>query len=141
VQQAINREQTFEQTREVVEQVRARGVRSVNCDVLYGLPHQTRIRWTAPSNRLCLLEPDRIALFGYAHVPWMKTHQKMIDESALPDVTERFAQMNRASSSLTAAGYTAIGIDHFALPGDSLADRGGIRRDAPQFPGLHKRHR
>ncbi|MEM5491578.1 oxygen-independent coproporphyrinogen III oxidase [Hoeflea sp. AS16] len=121
VQKAINREQTFEQTREVVEQVRARGVKSVNCDVLYGLPHQTRNSVDRTIKQVLTLEPDRIALFGYAHVPWMKTHQKMIDESVLPDLTERFAQMNRAASSLTSAGYTAIGIDHFALPGDSLA--------------------
>ncbi|WP_299861183.1 oxygen-independent coproporphyrinogen III oxidase [uncultured Hoeflea sp.] len=121
VQKAINREQTFEQTREVVEQVRARGVRSVNCDVLYGLPHQTRETLDRTIAQVVSLSPDRIALFGYAHVPWMKTHQKMIDETVLPDVTERFAQMNRASSQLTTAGYTAIGIDHFALPADSLA--------------------
>lgn len=121
VQKAINREQTFEQTREVVEQVRARGVRSVNCDVLYGLPHQTRHSVDRTIKQVLSLKPDRIALFGYAHVPWMKTHQKMIDEQALPDLTERFAQMNRAASSLTSAGYTAIGIDHFALPADSLA--------------------
>jgi len=121
VQKAINREQTFEQTREVVEQVRARGVKSVNCDVLYGLPHQTRNSVDRTIKQVLTLEPDRIALFGYAHVPWMKTHQKMIDESVLPDLTERFAQMNRAASSLTSAGYTAIGIDHFALPCDSLA--------------------
>ena len=132
VQKAINREQTFEQTRDVVEQVRARGVRSVNCDVLYGLPHQTRQSVERTIDQVLSLEPDRIALFGYAHVPWMKTHQKMIDESVLPDVTERFAQMNRAASTLTSAGYTAIGIDHFALPGDSLAvaaASGAMRRN------------
>ncbi|PWV98955.1 anaerobic coproporphyrinogen III oxidase [Hoeflea marina] len=121
VQKAINREQTFEQTREVVDQVRARGVRSINCDVLYGLPHQTRQTVERTIAQVLSLAPDRIALFGYAHVPWMKTHQKMIDESVLPDVTERFAQMNRGASLITAAGYTAIGIDHFALPADSLA--------------------
>lgn len=121
VQKAINREQTFEQTREVIEQVRSRGVMSVNCDVLYGLPHQTRQSLDRTIEQVLSLAPDRIALFGYAHVPWMKTHQRMIDEAALPDVTERFAQMNRASSLLTTSGYTAIGIDHFALPGDSLA--------------------
>ena len=132
VQKAINREQTFEQTRDVVEQVRARGVRSVNCDVLYGLPHQTRQSVDCTIKQVLSLEPDRIALFGYAHVPWMKTHQKMIDETALPDLTERFAQMNRAASTLTSAGYTPIGIDHFALPGDSLAvaaASGAMRRN------------
>jgi len=132
VQKAINREQTFEQTRDVVEQVRARGVRSVNCDVLYGLPHQTRQSVDHTIKQVLSLQPDRIALFGYAHVPWMKTHQKMIDESVLPDLTERFAQMNRAASTLTSAGYTAIGIDHFALPADSLAvaaASGAMRRN------------
>jgi oxygen-independent coproporphyrinogen-3 oxidase len=132
VQKAINREQTFEQTRDVVEQVRARGVRSVNCDVLYGLPHQTRQSVDQTIKQVLSLAPDRIALFGYAHVPWMKTHQKMIDEAALPDLTERFAQMNRAASTLTSSGYTAIGIDHFALPADSLAiaaASGSMRRN------------
>lgn len=132
VQKAINRKQSFEQTRDVVEQVRSRGVRSVNCDVLYGLPHQTRQSVERTIGQVLSLAPDRIALFGYAHVPWMKTHQKMIDEAALPDLTERFAQMNRAASALTSAGYTAIGIDHFALPGDSLAiaaASGAMRRN------------
>lgn len=132
VQLAINREQTFEQTKSVIDAVRARGVRSVNCDVLYGLPFQTRASVEKTIGQVLTLEPDRIALFGYAHVPWMKNHQRMIDETALPDITERFAQMNRASSQLTAAGYTAIGIDHFALPGDSLsiaAASGTMRRN------------
>ena len=135
VQKAINREQTFEQTRGVVEEVRARGVRSVNCDVLYGLPFQTRESVERTVDQIISLVPDRIALFGYAHVPWMKTHQKMIDEAILPDVTERFAQMNRASSQLTAAGYTAIGIDHFALPGDSLAVAAASGRLRRNFQG------
>lgn len=121
VQKAINRDQSFEQTLRVVNEVRARGVRSVNCDVLYGLPHQTRKTVEKTIAQVLSLAPDRIALFGYAHVPWMKTHQKMIDETVLPNVTERFAQMNRGASQITAAGYTAIGIDHFALPADSLA--------------------
>lgn len=132
VQQAINREQTFEQTKSVVDAVRQRGVRSVNCDVLYGLPFQTRASVDETIKQVLSLAPDRIALFGYAHVPWMKNHQRMIDESALPDVTERFAQMNRASSQITNAGYTAIGFDHFALPGDNLsiaAATGHMRRN------------
>lgn len=121
VQKAINRLQSFEQTREVIEQVRARGVKSVNCDVLYGLPYQTRESVHKTLEQVLSFSPDRIALFGYAHVPWMKTHQKMIPDEALPDVTERFAQMNDAAAQVTAAGYAAIGIDHFALPTDSLA--------------------
>jgi oxygen-independent coproporphyrinogen-3 oxidase len=121
VQQAINRIQTFEQTRSVVEAVRARGVRSVNCDILYGLPYQTVETVERTVNDILSLDPDRIALFGYAHVPWMKKHQTMIDEAILPDVRERYAQMTKAAERLVNAGYEPIGIDHFAKPADSLA--------------------
>jgi oxygen-independent coproporphyrinogen-3 oxidase len=121
VQKAINRLQTFEQTRSVVEAVRARGVQSVNCDVLYGLPHQTIASLERTVSDIISLDPDRIALFGYAHVPWMKKHQTMIPDAALPDVRQRFAQMARASDMLISAGYEAIGIDHFAKPADALA--------------------
>lgn len=121
VQQAINRLQSFEQTRGVVEAMRSRGVRSVNCDVLYGLPYQTADYLNATIDQVLSLSPDRMALFGYAHVPWMKTHQKMIDEHALPGVEARFAAARGAAARITAAGYEAVGIDHFALPGDSLA--------------------
>lgn len=132
VQKAINRIQTFEQTREVVEAVRARGVRSVNCDILYGLPHQTLETMAETVRAILSLSPDRIALFGYAHVPWMKKHQNMIDEKALPGVVARYAQMTMAAGMLTAAGYEAIGIDHFARPGDTLAvaaREGTLRRN------------
>ena len=132
VQKAINRLQTFEQTRSVVEAVRARGVRSVNCDLLYGLPHQTLDTLAATVNQILTLDPDRIALFGYAHVPWMKKHQTMIKEEVLPDVDARFEQSRMAARMLIEAGYQAIGIDHFAKPGDSmaLADREGrLRRN------------
>ena len=76
------------------------------------------------------LEPDRIALFGYGHVPWAKTHQKMIDEDALPDVDERFAQASLATGLLNEAGYRTIGLDHFARPDDTLAlaERDGTLR-------------
>nr|WP_316654594.1 oxygen-independent coproporphyrinogen III oxidase [uncultured Gellertiella sp.] len=132
VQKAINRIQTFAQTKEVVDAVRARGVRSVNCDILYGLPHQTLATLEATVTDIISLSPDRIALFGYAHVPWMKKHQTMIPEQALPDASARFAQMQRAAGMLVAAGYQPVGIDHFARPGDKLAiaDREGrLRRN------------
>ena len=121
VQTAINRIQTFEQTRHVVESVRKRGVHSVNCDVLYGLPFQTIETVTRTIDAVISLDPDRIALFGYAHVPWMKKHQTMIKEDSLPDVYARFLQMRRAGDQLWDAGYQAIGIDHFAKPGDRMA--------------------
>lgn len=121
VQAAINRMQSFEQTEFVVRKFREHGVASVNIDLVYGLPHQTRSSLEATLQRVLSLEPDRIALFGYAHLPARITHQRLIDEAALPDMTERFAQANRATSRLTQAGYVAVGLDHFALSGDTLA--------------------
>ncbi|MCM2292881.1 oxygen-independent coproporphyrinogen III oxidase [Allorhizobium sp. BGMRC 0089] len=132
VQRAINRIQTFEQTQSVVAAVRSRGAASVNCDILYGLPHQTVARLEKTVENILSLKPDRVALFGYAHVPWMKKHQTMIDEAVLPGLDERYAQMTAAASLLTHAGYDAIGIDHFALPDDSLAvsaRQGQLRRN------------
>lgn len=121
VQEAINRIQTFDQTKEVIDQVRAHGAGSVNVDLLYGLPHQTRDSVEATLRQVLTLKPDRIALFGYAHVPWMKKHQTMIPDKLLPGAVERFAQSNRAASILKADGYQGIGIDHFARAGDSMA--------------------
>lgn len=132
VQTAINRLQSFEQTRSVVDAVRERGVQSVNCDLLYGLPYQTIASLERTVSDIVSLRPDRIALFGYAHVPWMKKHQTMIPEEALPDIGERFRQTNHATELLLAAGYEAIGIDHFALPQDRLAvasREGRLRRN------------
>jgi oxygen-independent coproporphyrinogen-3 oxidase len=132
VQKAINRIQTFEQTRTVVEQVRLRGVHSVNCDIVYGLPHQTLQSFETTVSDILSLVPDRIALFGYAHVPWMKKHQTMIDDASLPGAEARFELNKAASAMIVAAGYQAIGIDHFALPGDSLAvamQKGTLRRN------------
>jgi oxygen-independent coproporphyrinogen-3 oxidase len=121
VQKAINRDQSFEDTKAVIEGLRARGVGSVNLDILYGLPHQTQATVVATVDKVLSLRPDRIALFGYAHVPWFKKHQTMIDEAALPGADERLAQSLAAAEAIVAAGYDAIGLDHFALPGDSLA--------------------
>ncbi|QEE44031.1 oxygen-independent coproporphyrinogen III oxidase [Rhizobium sp. WL3] len=132
VQKAINRIQTFEQTKSVVDAVRARGVHSVNCDILYGLPYQTEATVAETVKDILSLAPDRIALFGYAHVPWMKKHQTMIKEEVLPGLEERFAQMNLAASMLVDAGYEPVGIDHFALPTDSMAiatREGRLRRN------------
>ena len=121
VQAAINRPQTFEQTRAVVDAMRARGVASVNLDMLYGLPHQTLETVDDTVAKILSLDPDRIALFGYEHVPWMKKHQTMIDETVLPDVAQRFAQADRAATLLTENGYRRIGMDHFARAHDTLS--------------------
>ena len=121
VQAAINRPQTFEQTRAVVDAMRRRGVRSVNLDMLYGLPHQALETVDDTVAKILSLKPDRIALFGYAHVPWMKKHQTMIDETVLPDVEERFRQASRAAALLTGNGYRRVGMDHFARQHDALS--------------------
>jgi oxygen-independent coproporphyrinogen-3 oxidase len=132
VQAAINRPQSFDATRAVVEGMRARGLGSVNLDVLYGLPHQTVETVLATMEQVLTLAPDRVALFGYAHVPWMKKHQRLIDETALPDAAARLMQSTAAAERLARAGYVAIGIDHFARPDDSLgiaAASGGLKRN------------
>jgi oxygen-independent coproporphyrinogen-3 oxidase len=132
VQQVINRIQSFDDTARVVENVRARGVGSVNLDLLYGLPHQTMDGVATTIRQTLSLRPDRLALFGYAHVPWFKKHQTMIDEGSLPDAGERLAQADEARRIILEAGYRAIGIDHFALASDSLAlaaQSGRLRRN------------
>jgi oxygen-independent coproporphyrinogen-3 oxidase len=132
VQKAINRLQSFEQTRAVVEAMRARGVASVNLDLLYGLPFQTEAGLARTISAALELRPDRVALFGYAHVPWMKPHQKMIPEDALPDRHTRFAQAMLAGEMLVGAGLEPIGFDHFARPDDTLAKaarQGRLRRN------------
>ena len=121
VQAAINREQSFESTRDVVEGLRARGVSSVNLDLLYGLPHQDCDTLAATVAQALSLSPDRIALFGYAHVPWFKKHQTMIPEEALPGARERYEQAMMAAGMIEAAGYQRIGLDHFARPDDGMA--------------------
>ncbi|TPL94525.1 oxygen-independent coproporphyrinogen III oxidase [Mesorhizobium sp. B2-3-11] len=121
VQKAINREQSFLQTKQVVDGVRSRGTKSVNLDLLYGLPHQTLQSIATTVEQALTLAPDRVALFGYAHVPWFKRHQTMIDEVWLPDPAQRLGQSQLAAEMIETAGYQAVGLDHFAKPGDSLA--------------------
>ena len=121
VQRAINRIQPYAMTAKVVEEVRAAGIKSVNLDLMYGLPHQTVDSVLEQVDLAHGLAPDRIALFGYAHVPWMKTHQRLIDEAALPGLGERFEQSQAAAMRLRALGYVAIGFDHFARREDGLA--------------------
>ncbi|WP_418137090.1 oxygen-independent coproporphyrinogen III oxidase [Agrobacterium sp. El2ro-1b] len=132
VQKTINRIQSFQQTKSVVDAVRARGVHSVNCDILYGLPFQTCETLKKTVGQIVSLDPDRVTLFGYAHVPWMKKHQSLIPEHALPDIAERYRQMTMAGEMLKQAGYRAIGIDHFAKPADTLCqavEAGALRRN------------
>ena len=123
VQRSINREQSFELTKSVMEATRARGVRSVNVDLLYGLPFQTTESICSTVAQTLSLAPERIALFGYAHVPWFKKHQTMIKDEWLPDAKQRVQQSRTARAMILGGGYDEVGLDHFALPSDSLALR------------------
>ncbi len=135
VQNAINRKQSFETTREVVEGLRGRGVDSVNVDLLYGLPFQTLATLDRTIELSLSLRPDRVAIFGYAHVPWFKKHQTMIDEAVLPGPDARLEQAQGAARLICEAGYLPIGIDHFALPADSLAAAAREGRLTRNFQG------
>ena len=121
VQLAINRIQPPDMVARAVDGLRNAGVAGINFDLIYGLPHQTT-HTLLETIRLCNeINPDRIALFGYAHVPWMAKKQRLIDEAALPGPEARLDQAERATVALEAAGYQAIGLDHFARPDDPLA--------------------
>ena len=122
VQAAVNRTEGFESISRAVGWLREAGVRSINLDLMYGLPHQHTPNVIATLDSVLRLEPERIAMFGYAHVPWMKPHQKLINAAALPGAAERLDQSLAAGERLVRAGYVRVGMDHYALPGDELAD-------------------
>ena len=131
VQVAINRRQSFEETSTAIDRLRARGIRRFNVDLVYGLPRQSLETLATTLDQALTLGPDRFAVFGYAHVPWMKAHQKLIDEATLPDMAMRAAMATLVRDKLTSAGYLQIGLDHYARPGDRLAkaaDDGALRR-------------
>jgi oxygen-independent coproporphyrinogen-3 oxidase len=121
VQRAINRSQTVEQTEAAVYRLRRASVRGINFDLIYGLPHQTVASCLDTVERCVALRPDRFAVFGYAHVPSFKKHQRKIAEAALPDSFERHRQFETIAEALERAGYIRIGLDHFALPTDPMA--------------------
>jgi oxygen-independent coproporphyrinogen-3 oxidase len=132
VQNAIGRQQPFEITRACVEDLRAAGITSLNTDLVYGLPHQSLARIEDTIDKVLTFAPDRVALFGYAHVPWVSKRQKLIDEDALPGDLARYNLATRAGERFVEAGLTAIGIDHFARPGDTLTtalEAGRLRRN------------
>ena len=132
VQAAIGRPQTYELTRDTVESLRRHGIASVNIDMVYGLPFQGLAELKNTVELVQSLTPDRVALFGYAHVPWMAKRQKMISEDALPGAHERFEQAEMAAQMFASSGMDVIGIDHFAKPEDSLAvaaRNGHLRRN------------
>lgn len=121
VQATIGRVQSFDVTRAAADALRARGIGSLNADIVYGLPHQSNLRISDTVQRLLSLNPDRVALYGYAHVPWMARRQAMIPDDALPSAEERLGLFETAAELFLWDGYEAIGIDHFARPTDGLA--------------------
>lgn len=132
VQKAINRLQPAEMVRRSVEDLRDAGVEAINFDLIYGLPHQSVASLLTTIDLCAAMKPDRFALFGYAHVPWMAKKQRLIPEDALPDTSARHAQAQAAAARLTDAGYVPVGLDHFARAADPLAiaaQEGTLRRN------------
>lgn len=132
IQETIGRPQGFDITRDAVEMIRDTGVHSLNADILYGLPHQTKPRITDTVQKLLSFAPDRVALYGYAHVPWMAKRQQMIPSDALPTPEERLELFETARRLFVWDNYAEVGIDHFAAPSDGLAiaqKTGRLRRN------------
>lgn len=123
VQRAINRLQSEEQTAELVEAARALGYQGINVDLIYGLPFQRAETFAESLAAVLRLRPDRIALYSYAHVPWLRVAQRRFDSKGypLPGPEEKFALFRQATQALGAAGYRHLGLDHFALPDDELS--------------------
>ena len=121
VQRAINRVQSFDETAAATKGLRWAGITGINFDLIYGLPHQTVASCLDTVSQCVELRPDRFSVFGYAHVPTFKKHQRKIDDGSLPDSLERHHQSDAIAQALKQAGYLQIGLDHFALPGDEMA--------------------
>jgi oxygen-independent coproporphyrinogen III oxidase len=132
IQRTIGREQSYELTKRVADMIRDRGVGSLNADILYGLPHQTKARISDSVQKLLTLSPDRVALYGYAHVPWMSRRQQMIPSDTMPTPEERLRLFETAAELFRWDGYDDVGIDHFARPADGMAralKAGTLRRN------------
>ena len=133
VQEAVKRVQPLELTAHMVDRARELGFGSVNIDLIYGLPYQTAERFAANVDRIVeRLSPDRVAVFSYAHVPWIKPHQKALEGMPLPRGWEKFRIFAAAAERFLAAGYRFIGMDHFAKPDDELSralDAGALHRN------------
>lgn len=121
VQNAVNRIQPEEMTRRVVDWIRELKFESVNLDLIYGLPFQSLREFEKTVDTIIDISPDRIALFNYAHVPWMKKHMELIKEEDLPKPEDKLEILKMSVAKLTAAGYVFIGMDHFAKPNDDLS--------------------
>jgi oxygen-independent coproporphyrinogen-3 oxidase len=132
VQLAVNREQSVEQTLGVIDACRASGMRSVNVDLIYGLPRQTLEGFASTLETLLAVRPERFAIYGYAHMPHLFKAQRQIDPADLPDAQTKLQLLQLAIERLGAAGYRYIGMDHFAVPQDELSlaqERGSLHRN------------
>jgi oxygen-independent coproporphyrinogen-3 oxidase len=132
VQKAINRIQSYDQTARVTDKLRDMGIEAINFDLIYGLPYQTVASCEDTLERALRLKPDQLSVFGYAHVPWLKKHQRMIEWWSPPNPNQRLAQFAAISDQLIHAEYRRIGLDHFARPGNRLArclDAGTLHRN------------
>ena len=135
VQVAIDRNQDEASTRELYTYCRERGFPSINFDLIYGLPKQTPEGFARNLASVIEMRPDRVALYSYAHVPWIRGHQKYIEVEALPPREMKFALFLQAMHAFVGAGYQQIGMDHFALPTDELSQALGQRRLRRNFMG------
>lgn len=135
VQELIERWQTVEQTERLTEHARELGFHSVNFDLIYGLPGQTMETWDYTLDEVIRMRPDRLAIYSYARVPWIKPHQKRMEEERLPAPELKFRLFREARRRLLEAGWVEIGMDHFALPEDELARAVGERRLYRNFMG------
>jgi oxygen-independent coproporphyrinogen-3 oxidase len=135
VQDAIGRHQSVELTEALYRAARELGYRTINFDLVYGLPRQRLETFALTLDQALRLRPDRLALFSYAHVPWMRPHQRAIDEAELPDAVHKVRLFELARSKLLTAGYVQVGMDHFALPSDALAQARLVHRLHRNFQG------
>ena len=140
IQKRINRVQPFSTVRYAVQGLRRRGINKINLDLMYGLPGQRVAHVLNTIDKVMGLNPDRLAVFGYAHVPWFKKHQKMVETDAkdggLPGTEERLRQAEAARDAITEAGFAEIGMDHYAKPDDPMAiawRRGNRQRNFQGF--------
>ena len=134
VQKTVHRVQPYEETKRLYDYCRELGFDSINIDLIYGLPHQTAESFSDTVNKIIHMRPDRVAVFSYAHVPWMKKQQGSFARF-LPQGEEKFKIFMRAIEMLSQAGYRYIGLDHFALPDDEICSAQDDRTLHRNFQG------
>jgi oxygen-independent coproporphyrinogen-3 oxidase len=135
VQQAVNRIQPESMTRAIFDRARERGFESINADLIYGLPYQTEATFQKTLDAVVDMGPDRVAVFSFAYVPWLKPHQRKIEPTTMPATEAKFGLFIRALETFGAAGYQQIGMDHFAKPGDELTRALERRKVGRNFQG------